>query len=303
MGIFRRLTNRHAKTGKGEYEPSVQPGSAPNGQIKEAAAQISSSATPVEPEMLEVPDPWDIGEVGPFVLEREPDIQAIFSSPNPAPPKPLAIWNKYYEHPADRTRGVLAMAYMRHPSVEVRKATIRFVGSQPREKLTVGLILAQSLTVDPDEDLRRLAAEAIWKRGQEELLETMHYLAGNDENPGDDGHGALVSRQQVKAALQTLWTASFAHPKDFKDALLHAWCWQDLRLVKFGHTLIDLWFNRKSFSDDRSRTVAREVGVELFEFGGLEAMKMTFRPVTLLGGSEAAAELNQAWSGIGGWAP
>jgi hypothetical protein len=298
MSIFRRLVDRLHKK---EDEPSVEPKPAPNGQIEQAPAQIPSGETPLEREMLEVPDPWGIGEIGPFVLERNPDIHAILSSPHPVSPKPLAIWNKYYEHPAEQTREVLAMAYMRHPSAEVRKATVRFVGAQPRTKLSVGLILAQRLTVDPDEDLCRVAAEAIRKRGQEELLETMKYLAANDEDPGDDGKGAIVSRQQVKAALQTLWTASAARPKDFKDALLSAWCAQDLHLVKYGHTLLDLWSNRKTFSDDRSRTVARNVGVELYSLGGIDAMKMIFRPVSLLVGSEAASELNHAWSGVGGW--
>jgi hypothetical protein len=299
MGIFRRLTDRLNK--RGDKKP-VEPKPASNGNPGPMAAQIPSSAAQSEREMVDVPDPWGLGEDGPFVLERNPDIIAILSSPTPVPPKPADNWNKYYVHPAEQTRGVLAMAYMCHPSVEVRKATIRFIGSQPRRKLSVGLILAQSLTVDSDEDLRRVAAEAIWKRGQEELLETMKYLAGNDESPGDDGNGAVVSRQQVKGALQTLWTANSARAKDFKDALLYAWCSQDLRLAKYGHTLIDLWFNRKSFSDERSRTVAREAGVELLALGGVDAMKMLFRPVSLLVGSEAASELNHAWSGIGGWA-
>jgi hypothetical protein len=298
MSIFRRLLDRRHKK---EDELSGELESGPDGQVKQAPAQTPSGAAPLEREMLEVPDPWDIGEIGPFVLERDPDVPAILSAAHPAPPKPLAIWNKYYEHPAEQTRQVLAMAYMRHPSVAVKAATIRFVGSQPRSKLSIGLSLAQRLAVDSDEELRRVAAEAIWKRGQEELLETMKYLAGNDEDPGDDGNGAVVSRQQVKAALQTLWTASSARPKEFKDALLSAWCGQDLSLVKYGHTLIDLWFNRKSFSDDRSRTVARNAGVELYSLGGIDAMKMIFRPVSLLVGSDAAAELNHAWTGIGGW--
>lgn len=300
MGILRKLIDGLHKRAD---EQSVQPKSGPNEQFKEVAAQGPSSGVPTGQETLEVPDPWGVGGLGPFVLERRPNINVILSTPNPTPPKPAAEWNKYFEHSAEDTREYLAMAYMHHPSTEVREATIRFVGSRPKKELSVGLILAQRLTVDPAEDLRRVAAEAIWSRGQEELLEAMKYLAGNDESPGDDGNGAFVSRPQVRVAIQTLHDTNPASERDFMNALLYAWCWHDERLAGFGQTLIELWLNRKTFSDDQSRTIAREVGVKLHTAGGIDAMKMMFRPVTLLVGSDAASELNHAWSGIGGWQP
>lgn len=256
---------------------------------------------------IQVADPWGVGGPGPFILERKPDMAAILSAPNPKPPKPETQWNSAPSiviggDPSENTRGYLAMAYMRHPDAEVRAATIRFVGSHPRKKLMVGLVLAQRLAIDR-EDLQRVAAEAIWKRGREELQETMNYLAGNDESPGDDGNGASVMRGHVRTALQILHDANPSGEKDFKDALLHGWCWHDDRLAGLGRQLIEVWFDRKTFLDERSKKVAGSVGADIHSIGGLDAMKMMFRPVTLLAGTTAAAELNHAWSGIGGWQP
>jgi hypothetical protein len=254
-------------------------------------------------ETLKIPDPWGIGGVGPFTVEREPDIDAILSAPNPTPPKPAADWNKYYERSAEETRGYLAMAYLRHPSTEVREATIRFVGSRSKKELSVGLVLAQRLAVDTDKYIRMAAGEAIWNRGQEELLETMKYLAGNDEKPGDDGNGEFVSQTQVRAALQTLHDNNLANLEDFRNALLFAWCRQNKELAELGQRLEELWMSNRTFTRDQSKDIAREIGVKLHEIGGLDAMRMMFRPITMLVGSDAASDLNFAWSDIGGWLP
>jgi len=270
--------------------------------------QNASCESPTSHETIEVSDPWGkIGGDGPFILEKQPDIQAILSAPNPKPPKAAAQWNNAPSImiggcPAENTRGYLAMAYMRHPDAEVRAATIRFVGSRPREKLMVGLVLAQRLAVDR-EDVQRVAAEAIWNRGREELQETMNYLAGNEEGPGDDGNGASVMRGHVRTALQILHDANPSGEKDFRDALLHGWCWHDDQLAGLGRQLIELWFQRKTFLDEPSKKTAGQLGTSVHSIGGFDAMKMMFRPVTLLAGSTAAAELNHAWSGIGGWRP
>lgn len=166
----------------------------------------------------------------------------------------------------------------------------------------VGLVLAQRLAVDREE-VRRLAAEAIWKRGREELQETMNYLAGNDEYPGEDGNGAFVRPEHVRSALQTLYDANPSGEKDFKDALFHGWCWHDDRLAGLGRQLMKIWREHQTFLDEPSRKAAIQVGNELHSIGGLDAMRLMFRPVTLLAGSVAANDLNHAWSGIGGWLP
>jgi len=256
---------------------------------------------------VQVPDPWGVGGTGPFVLEKKPDIPTILSAANPRPPKSETEWSNAPSIvmggcPAKNTCEYLAMAYLRHPDAEVRSAAIRFVGSRPRKELMIGLVLAQRLAVDR-EDVRRLAAEAIWKRGHAELQETMNYLAGNEEYPGDDGNGASVLRGDVRIALQILRDANPSHEKDFRDALLYGWCWHDDRLTALGRQLIEVWFARETFLDEQSKTTARAVGADVHSIGGLDAMKMMFRPVTLLAGSTAAAELNHAWSGIGGWLP
>lgn len=242
-------------------------------------------------ETVEVPDPWNVDGKGPFILETKPHICAILSAPK---------------------RSCLAMAYMRHPVAEVRAATIRFLGSRPRTELMVGLVLAQRLAVDR-EDVQRVAAETIWKRGREELQWTMNYLAGNDESPGDDGNGASVSREDVRIALQILHDANPSQEQDFRDALLYGWCWHDDQLAALGRQLIGVWFAQGTFLDEQAKTTSRAVGADLHSIGGLDAMEMMFRPVRLLAGITAAAddawlasvtaadELNDAWSGIGGW--
>ena len=258
-------------------------------------------------ETVEVSDPWGVGGEGPFILEKKPDIPPILSARNPRPPKSEERWNNSPSIviggcSAENTRCYLAMAYMRHPDAEVRAATIRFVGSRPRKELMVGLVLAQRLTVDR-EDVQRIAAEAIWKRGREELQETMNYLAGNEESPGDDGNGATVLQGDVRMALRILHDANPSHESEFRDALLYGWCWHNDRLAGLARRLIEVWFARKTFLDEQSKEVAKSVGTELHSIGGLDVMKLMFRPVTLLAGCTAAEELNHAWSGNGGWLP
>jgi hypothetical protein len=299
MSFFRKLKDRLIK---GEENTSPQPNpiiTPPESLPDQAPLRVA----PAQPRTIEVPDPWRESGTGPFILEENPDIHAILSDPNPMPPKPAEIWNQYYQHPPESTRNSLAMAYMRHPSAEVREATIRFVGSKPRKELRIGAVLAQRLTVESSEALRRMAAEAIWKRGNEELVETMKYLAGNDEAPGDDGNGAFVSQRQVRVALQTLFDANRSGEGDFQKALLFAWCWHDEELAGSGKRLVDLWLSKRTFLNDETRPTAREVGIEVHKTGGIKAMEMMFRPVTLLAGSDAAAELSHAWSGIGSWQP
>jgi hypothetical protein len=254
-------------------------------------------------ELIEVPDPWFDGGSGPFILEKRPDIPAILSAPNPRPPKPEAQWNEEHLRDPEYTRKSLAMAYLRHPDAQVRADTLIYVGSQPTSSFRVGISLAQRLTVDPVKDLRRVSALMIWKRGSEELLNAMSYLAGNDESPGDDGNGALVSREDVRTALQILHDANTAGEADFRDALIQAWCRHDERLADLCGSLVRIWLEHRAFGSERLRVSAREIGEALYAAGGVDAMKLMFRPVTLLAGSEAADGLNHAWSGIGGWCP
>ena len=255
------------------------------------------------PEFIEVSDPWLVGGTGPFILEKKPDINAILSAPIPKTPKPEAQWNEVFVRSPKETREYLAMAYIRHPDPDVRRATVRYVGSQPRAELMVGLVLAQRLACDLFEDIRCLAAEAIWKRGTAELQETTKYLAGNDEYPGDDNNGCIVSRDDVRAGLQILYAANPEGKEDFRDALLYAWCWQDERLADLCGSLVRLWCEQKTFLGEQLKTSTREIGAKLHSIGGLDVMKLMFEPLTLLVGSEAASELNFAWSGIGGWQP
>jgi hypothetical protein len=298
MSNFQKLIDMLRKRAD---ELSIQPSAVPKKQEEVTAQGPSSGVIATGQKTVEVPDPWDVGKTGPFILEQKPDINAILSAQNPTPPPKMAEWAKRYQNPAKEIRGYLAMAYMHHPSAEVREATIRFVCSQSRDEFSIGLILAQRLTVEPTENLRRLAAEAIWSRGNEELLETMKYLAGNDEHPGDDGNGAIVSQTQVRGALQTLRDSNPADEREFNHALFYAWCWHDELLAEFGQTLIDLWQNGNTYLYGQSRTIAREMGIKIHARGGINAMEMMFKPVTLLAGQSAALELGIAWEGIGGW--
>jgi hypothetical protein len=269
---------------------------------------IKSSANPTaerEPvsEPIEVPDPWFDGGSGPFILEKRPDIPTILSAPNPRSPKPEAQWNEEHLRDPEYTRKSLAMAYLRHPDAQVRADTLIYVGSQPTSSFRVGVSLAQRLTVDPVKDLRRVSALMIWKRGSEELLNAMSYLAGNDESPGDDGNGALVSREDVRTALQILHDANTAAEDDFRNALLEAWCRYDPGLAQLCGSLVSIWLESRTYSNEPSRTSARQIGEALYSAGGLDAMILAFRPITLLAGSEAADDLNHAWSRVGGWCP
>jgi hypothetical protein len=257
----------------------------------------------VEPERIQVADPWNVGGSRPFLLEKHPNIAMILASADPNPPKPAGEWNAVFQRTAEDTRGYLAMAYLRHPDPQVRQDTLKFIATKTRHELMVGLTLAQRLTVDPSDEIRRLAANVIWQRGEEELQDTMNYLAGNDEHPGEDGNGSVVYPEQVRQALQILFNAGPTRSDEFRRALIKAWCWHDDRLANLCNALINIWLEGKTYLSEPYRTSARQIGQALHSMAGLDGMKLMFRPVTLLTGSEAASALNHAFNGIGGWLP
>jgi len=117
------------------------------------------------------------------------------------------------------------------------------------------------------------------------------------------GNQTLVRSPALKRTQKGREDVNPEGREDFLDTMLYAWCWHDEVLAGLGRKLVDLWFTEGTFTGERAKDVAREVGTSLYSTGGIDLMRMMFRPVTVLLGSEAASSLNFAWSRIGGWMP
>ena len=112
---------------------------------------------------IEVQNKWGIGNGTSLLVERHPNLESIFSNPNPQPPQRLTERNRsYWENESrESIRNALAMAYLSYPNPQVRADTIRMVKNID----TVGISqMLVDLLADSSSAVRSAAAEAIWDR-------------------------------------------------------------------------------------------------------------------------------------------
>lgn len=128
-----------------------------------AASRLVEKQSPRK--LRRVPNLWKLGSGGDLLVHDRPDLNAIFSDPNPPPP---------YET-SERTRGfwdeedilakhtMLAGAYAQHPDANVRKALAEFI-SQRDFFIRIANDCLVNMLADLEETVRRAAAAALWKR-------------------------------------------------------------------------------------------------------------------------------------------
>lgn len=113
--------------------------------------------------LIEVANNWGIGDGTPLLVDANPDLELIFSDPNPPVPQQLTDKNRTYWEGVDlkTKRNALAVAYLQHPNSAVRKTTIDLV----RDVNTVGVTqVLVDLLADVDTSVRKAAAKSIWER-------------------------------------------------------------------------------------------------------------------------------------------
>lgn len=112
---------------------------------------------------IEVANNWGIGDGTPLLVEVSPDLEQLFSDPDPPAPQKLTDRNRKYWESADlkTKRNGLAMAYLQHPNPEVRRTTIDLVRDIDTSGVAQVLV---DLLADADPSVRKAAARSIWKR-------------------------------------------------------------------------------------------------------------------------------------------
>ncbi len=147
---------------------------------------------------------WGMGDK-PFSVQQEPDLQQIFTDPNPAiPMKPSNVDDDYrriWERASvDGKRVALAIAYLQHPNAEVRKSTLTYVRNIS-DMYIVNQVLADMFS-DKDPQTRVAVAKLIWDKARERqsTLENMISILKDEiRRPG-----RILGGANAKQALNLL---------------------------------------------------------------------------------------------------
>lgn len=158
--------------------------------------------------LIEVTNNWGIGDGTPLLVEANPNLEQIFSDPNPTVPQQITDKNQSFWEKAELKSklNALAIAYLQHPNFVVRKATIDLV---PDIK-TVGVAnLLVDLLADIDPSIRKAAAKSIWERQNDncrfEVLALRDEIRGHIRGlTGTTTAGLSLGRDRAIRALDFL---------------------------------------------------------------------------------------------------
>ncbi len=102
------------------------------------------------------------GDGSPYLVERDPDLEKIFTSLSPPIPQRLTNKNRKYwkDSSLETKRNSLAMAYLQHPDYRIREATIGLI-SDVRTIGTTNVLVA--LLADPHSSVGKTAARSLWE--------------------------------------------------------------------------------------------------------------------------------------------
>lgn len=164
--------------------------------------------------LIKVPDTWRLVDGTPFLVEREPNINNIFTSDNPPSPRnPTQENRQIWSGMSIRDKRIeLATAYLFHPDPRVRASTIHF--AKEIDALGVRQYLVDLLA---DPFVRLEAAQAIWDR--DDVLFSLRCLRDEINRTGFVSH---MTPQEAWQAIQTLRTVQPNRTEDFSRWLLEA---------------------------------------------------------------------------------
>lgn len=140
---------------------------------------------------------YGVGNGTPLIIEENPDIEKIL---NESPPR--VVQNSDYLKRADNEEKKMALliAYLQHPKIEVKKATIEYL---TQGKTTYFSRVAQvliDLFSHPDNDFRNYLADAIWTLEKDVNCEfAVNKLKDEIQYPG-----RILGRTNAQRALDHL---------------------------------------------------------------------------------------------------
>lgn len=118
----------------------------------------------------EVENHLGLGDGSPLLIEKEPDLEAIFSSSKPPAPQKITESNRSFweDQPRDKVLLNLVMAYLNHPDSNVKLEML----DRAREHGAVGVISGViDMLADPDEAVARKAAKLLWDRYRDDCCD------------------------------------------------------------------------------------------------------------------------------------
>jgi predicted RNA-binding Zn-ribbon protein involved in translation (DUF1610 family) len=243
--------------------------------------------------LIEVANNWGVGDGTPLLVEQHPDLNGIFSNPNPQPPQRLTQRNRSYWASQSRQsiRYALAMAYLAHPDPQVCASTISLIGISGAgiDQMLVDLL------ANPSSAVRSAAVQAIWDRAKSpdpdanSVAFAIRCLRDETEGTG------LVSHMDPQAARQALEVLRDAHPErrgDFDRWMIYAWCYSDDDLANYGYELLRIFSEHGTFLDVGEKT-AGQIGAEI---GSVRDRQVVQAAIQATIGSEAADELGTIWT-------
>ena len=119
---------------------------------------------------FELKNNWGLGDGSPLLIEKEPDLEAIFSDPEPPYPQKITDSNRSFweNEPKDNVRLNLVMAYLNHPDPEVKLEMLDRAGGYG----AIGVIsIVTDLLADPVGAIARKAAKLLWGRYRDDFCE------------------------------------------------------------------------------------------------------------------------------------
>lgn len=246
--------------------------------------------------LIEVQNKWG---TSPLLVEPHPDLERIFSDPNPQPPARItemdaSFWKSLN---TDSIRVYLAMAYLSHPDHHIRAATIPYIESY--NVLSIANALAD-LLADPSSKVSSAAARAIWKKADNPDPDTNSVAFTIRILRDEILQRGFISHMRPEEAVEALMLLRAAQPNrrdDFNRWLMYGWCRSDEELSERGNRLFDIFYKYGTFLG-LAEPETRQVGNGI---GDLNAMRQVYEAIQITLGNAVARELEVAWNGIGRW--
>ena len=182
----------------------------------EQKAQKATSATREKAKpVIEISNSYGHYDSSPLLVEKSPDLNKIFSGPNPPVIQKLSDTNRTYWSTASvsERRMTALIGYLQHPDPQVRKAVMAFIPQNQSGR--VAQVLVDRLGGDPDSSVRIVAAKTTWECERKVNCE---YAVSNLKDEIKYGtERSIIGPTRARKALQLL--VEHAPDNEAKDAL------------------------------------------------------------------------------------
>lgn len=257
--------------------------------LKKATSRVTGAGALPEG-TVQVRNRLGFGDGASLLVEEKPDLERIFADPDPKPPQALTDLNRDYwaEQTPAYIRSALVSAYLEHSQAEVRAETLRMVGNEANAQQLADLL------ADRAKSVRAAVVDVIWDRspgpapGISTLGSIVRILYDEVKAP------SRLTAEQARDALQLLRDARPDRIDDFGKWLVNAWVYEEESLAERGYQLLDLYAQHGTFRD-AAEEPAGQLGAEIEQVGGSQAVQAIYEAVELVFGEDAAGELAWAW--------